>query len=657
MAPANGGDVTDPTAAYSQHTAYRRVLIIGRGHGSPPAQTPPSMTYKRGPRIAGNVLALTPLKPLRRGRRLRRRSPGSVRASSGAVRCIKVMKRAMASNTASPLWNPSLGIRFSPSPDPKPKPKPKSLYPHLDISRFVHVAAAGSSCANDLSGEANAAYAAYTSERELLNGQSVLEAEAALLTEDAAVRRDASMDTRDDIRGGKKDTNEVNGKEAESGKKQSKDSKPVDPPRTPLSFNISTDLFHAARAATAGTPNSFWSHTMYQKTTSAGAVERVKVHYCTSKHTMEHICKRHFLGEPVLGLDLEWLPYASRSSGARENVSLIQVASPGRIGLFHVAVFAKADDLVAPTFRSIMGDLRVSKVGVHVQGDCTRLSKYLGVKARGVFELSHLYKLVKFAAAGTPRLINKVPVALSTQVEELLRLPLYKGDSVRSSNWMRPLNARQILTDSASDAYAGIQLYHVLEAKRKELKPVPPRPHHAELGLPIPIPEPEPEPESSEVSNEAASTEADAAPTPPKPTQTPKKAEPATTPKAAGSPRPAPKPRDARVTAAELKTKEYRAAKQTPVSAAPAALRAYYIWHTNEDLEPESIAKLLRDPPLQVNTVVSYILDAIIAEKMPYGKARLKAEVIPHLHPKLVSGRYRYLARACENIEPPKEMS
>lgn len=347
----------------------------------------------------------------------------------------------MASNTASLLWNPSLGIRFSPSPEPKPKPK--ALYPQLDLSRYIHVTGPGSSNTSDLLREANAAHSVYTSEGKLLNKQSVMEAQAVLLLADPIVQGGASIDTQDDMTG-EKGKNKVNGEEVGSEKRQSKDLEPVDPPHTSLSFNISTDLFHAARAGTPGTPNSFWSHTMYQRITSAGTVERVKVHYCTSKHTMEHVCKRHFLGEPVLGLDLEWLPYASRSSGARENVSLIQVASPGRIGLFHVAMFAKGDDLVTPTFRSIMGDPAVSKVGVHVQGDCTRLSKYLDVKTRGVFELSHLYKLVKFAAAGTPRLINKVPVALSTQVEELLRLPLYKGDSVRSSNWMRPLNARQL---------------------------------------------------------------------------------------------------------------------------------------------------------------------------------------------------------------------
>jgi hypothetical protein len=40
-------------------------------------------------------------------------------------------------------------------------------------------------------------------------------------------------------------------------------------------------------------------------------------------------------------------------------------------------------------------------------------------------------------------------------------------------------------TDAASDAYSGIQLFHILEQHRKDLDPCPPRPYYAELGLPI----------------------------------------------------------------------------------------------------------------------------------------------------------------------------
>jgi hypothetical protein len=39
--------------------------------------------------------------------------------------------------------------------------------------------------------------------------------------------------------------------------------------------------------------------------------------------------------------------------------------------------------------------------------------------------------------------------------------------------------------DAAADPYACLCLYHVMEAKRRALDPVPPRPAYAELNLPI----------------------------------------------------------------------------------------------------------------------------------------------------------------------------
>ncbi|TQS31427.1 hypothetical protein Golomagni_08287, partial [Golovinomyces magnicellulatus] len=200
---------------------------------------------------------------------------------------------------------------------------------------------------------------------------------------------------------------------------------------------------------------------------------------------MERVCKKYFVDEPVLGFDLEWLAYARKGSGARDNVSLIQMASPGHIGLFHVAVFEKEGDFVAPTFKEIMENSNIKKVGVHIQADCTRVRNYLGVQSKGVFELSHLFKVVKYTGK-QQRLINKVPVALATQVQEILGLPMYKEPSVRSSNWSKALNEAQ-LKYSAADAYAGLQLYYVLEQARLDLDPTPPRPYNTELGLPIPV--------------------------------------------------------------------------------------------------------------------------------------------------------------------------
>lgn len=41
------------------------------------------------------------------------------------------------------------------------------------------------------------------------------------------------------------------------------------------------------------------------------------------------------------------------------------------------------------------------------------------------------------------------------------------------------------IADAAAHPYACLCLYHVMEAKREALNPVPPRPAHAEFNLPI----------------------------------------------------------------------------------------------------------------------------------------------------------------------------
>ena len=71
--------------------------------------------------------------------------------------------------------------------------------------------------------------------------------------------------------------------------------------------------------------------------------------------------------------------------------------------------------------------------GVAIKADCTRLRKFLSIDSHGLFELSHLYKLVKFSS-GDVKKINKALVSLAQQVQEHLQLPLAKGD-VRMSDW------------------------------------------------------------------------------------------------------------------------------------------------------------------------------------------------------------------------------
>ncbi|KAF1358118.1 ribonuclease H-like protein, partial [Lizonia empirigonia] len=248
---------------------------------------------------------------------------------------------------------------------------------------------------------------------------------------------------------------------------------------TPLKFQIPEDVLRAAMTAPENTKASFWSSNLYRG--SEG--KQILVHYCKTKAVSERVA-RHFVNEKVVGFDIEWKQWASASS-IKKNVSLIQLACENRIALFHIARFTEttAAQLMPPTLKSILESPDVYKVGVAVKGDFTRISKYLEVEPRGVFELSRLHNLVQFFATET-KVTNKL-VGLAAQVHQHLQLPLYKGgqlvddpedlSNVRSSDWSLDLNMQQIHY-AAADAYAGFRLYDVLEEKRKQLKPTPPRP-------------------------------------------------------------------------------------------------------------------------------------------------------------------------------------
>lgn len=215
-------------------------------------------------------------------------------------------------------------------------------------------------------------------------------------------------------------------------------------PYPALPWKVSEDLFRAAKSAAPGTPDSFWSYKLYRGPRD----EVIKVHYCRSHHTAERVCKEYFMDEKVLGFDLEWAPEASRFSGPRRNVSLIQLASPSRIALFHVAIFPRTDDLVPPSFRQIMENVDVTKVGVWIKGDAKKLQNHLGIESRGLIELSHLYRLVTFTKTGEYQHINRKLIPLATHVQDYLHLPMFKGQDVRASDWTKILRADQVTCES-----------------------------------------------------------------------------------------------------------------------------------------------------------------------------------------------------------------
>ncbi|TLS25812.1 hypothetical protein PpBr36_07049 [Pyricularia pennisetigena] len=549
------------------------------------------------------------------------------------------------------LWHPRNGLSFAPShtPEATTQNRPQPLYP--DLSGYHSIHSTSASCSTEpLTTLKTLQCEGEGTKQEsgcLVAGPPVAQAAVQPSPENAA-----PSVLRQDVEAEHQETEAIEGAEPE-----------VDlPPSTTLDFKMDVELFRAAKQARQGSMNSYWTYTLYRGPQG----EKVRVHYCKSEHTTERVCQ-YFLDEKVIGLDLEWVPDARKSFGARRNVCLVQLASPSRIALFHLALYPKDDSLVAPSLKLLLEDSGISKVGVNIKADCTRLRTWLGIDPKGVFELSHLYKLVKYTASGETHLINRRAVSLAEQVKAVLGLPMFKGQNVRSSDWSKPLKMEQIIY-SSSDAYAGPQIYNILEQQREALDPTPPRPYHVELGLPIRLANGQataaveegtedvevedneeasyvpPEEELIKSASDTLTLEPDLDEAAPKVSLV---ARSASRPKADVA-KPA---KDDRVVAAEDWLTEYRASCKSPPRATAAALRAYRIWSQNNDLSPSAVASLLRNPPLQTNTVHTYILDAIKKEKLPYEHARLRDEVLAEVPLRTLLSRYAALEQQTRNTD------
>ena len=208
-------------------------------------------------------------------------------------------------------------------------------------------------------------------------------------------------------------------------------------------------------------PKRYWSHTLYRGPEN----KPVRVLYADTKQRSEEIA-RQFLGESVLGFDGEWSSWYPKANTPPGKIfSLIQVASEDKIGIFHIARFARAgdpaQDLIAPSLCKIIESPDIIKVGVSInQADFGRLRKFFNLKPQRGFELSNMHNLLMEGE-------YRGYVALVKQVEFHLGLPLFKG-GVRNSNWSAPLNQEQ-MDYAAADAYAGFMLYHCMDAKRHQL--------------------------------------------------------------------------------------------------------------------------------------------------------------------------------------------
>ncbi|ETS79583.1 hypothetical protein PFICI_09436 [Pestalotiopsis fici W106-1] len=548
------------------------------------------------------------------------------------------------------VWHPSRGISFSPGPSRSPTPVRQSRPVSYSAPMLAD---SNNALLSTLDTEAQA----QVSEQDVVQLGIPMELEdtSALYPELPKIPIAQGTDAKaDDAPANTPVDPDVAKKAKDETETETVIKKPLDLPFPALDFKMSEDLFRAAQKSAPGSPGSFWGYSLYRGPDATGNIRKPTVHYCRSKHTAERVCQQYFKDEKVLGFDLEWVAEASKSSGPRRNVSLIQVASPSRIALFHVALFSKIDDLVPPTFKKIMEDPEITKVGVWIKGDATRLRTHLGIDSKGLMELSHLYRLVTYSRTGEFRNINKRLIPLATQVEQYLHLPMFKGQDVRSSDWAKQLSMEQVIY-SASDAYAGVHLYATLEHHRKQLVPCPPTPHHAELNLPIRL---------SDGLDLETDTEEENSETPPDETaEISTVLSPAARKRAlkahlrscraavdqvAKALRETEKlldaviARDVRVEAAEtwataFITENYASDPAEPDSTNKARaeghakfieLRAYHLWHTNKDLSTGDVAALLRSPPLKTTTVADYIFNAVKLENLPVNDSRYSKEVI-----------------------------
>ena len=156
--------------------------------------------------------------------------------------------------------------------------------------------------------------------------------------------------------------------------------------------------------------------------------------------------------------------------------------TPSSIAIFHLALHSELtpSTIFSPTLAHIMSSPHYTKLGVHISADCTRLQRYYNVSSHSYLELSHLYKSVFLAS--TPELIDRRSVAMSAIVRDVYGLEIAKEQNIRGSDWSKKVDVEQI-EYAASDAYAGLMLFHELDRMRRETVPEVEMPWFAEFKM------------------------------------------------------------------------------------------------------------------------------------------------------------------------------
>ncbi|KAI4730145.1 ribonuclease H-like protein [Aureobasidium sp. EXF-10728] len=422
----------------------------------------------------------------------------------------------------------------------------------------------------------------------------------------------------------------------------------------PLLYHIPPQDLRNALMASKTSQAAFWRYSLYKSPSG----EKPLLHYCTKFEQAEQVAKL-FSEEPAIGFDIEWEMGSTVASGSiKDNVSLIQIACEHRIALFQIALFAgeSKEDLMPPSLKAIIESPDIMKTGVNIAGDFTRMRKCLGVEGQGIFELSHLYKLVKFSE-DEPEKVNKKPLALAEQVQNVLFLPLDKGN-VRTSAWSRRLSMEQVAY-AATDAYAGFRLFRELDKARTMMNPRPPRPALWELDQPIILGNGErageTRPKRKTVSKKSTEVESQPPMLSVEEEQALNDEEEEAQAEAGADDMEDDNAQDefeiyedesaatVKHEAAERWLGQWESnlplgkkGKNTPST----SIRAYSLWHV-QGLELQQVAEAMRQPPLALGTVASYVLEVVKSERLPYESARLQ-EALDVL-PSVAHWRYKSL--------------
>ncbi|XP_002974045.2 Werner Syndrome-like exonuclease [Selaginella moellendorffii] len=150
----------------------------------------------------------------------------------------------------------------------------------------------------------------------------------------------------------------------------------------------------------------------------------------------------------VLGFDTEWKPSFERGAVPGRTAVLQLCLDSSRCYVFHI--FHSG---IPPQLQKLLEEETISKAGIGISGDVSKLKLDYGVTVTGSVDLS---------AMANQKLKRSQSWSLSSLAEELTCKVIDKPTDIRCGDWeLQPLSPAQ-LSYAATDAFASLHLYQAL---------------------------------------------------------------------------------------------------------------------------------------------------------------------------------------------------